>query len=46
LDAGAAGVAGISMFIDSFLESAQSQTLSEMVSTLKDRNSDRLKITG
>jgi len=46
LDAGAAGVAGISMFIDSFLESAQSQTLSEMVSTLKDRNSDRPKITG
>jgi thiamine-phosphate pyrophosphorylase len=47
LDAGAAGVAGISMFIDSaFIDSAQSQALGELVSTIKDWNSDRPKITG
>jgi thiamine-phosphate pyrophosphorylase len=42
LDAGAAGVAGISMFVEAFVESpVESQDLGGLVSTIKDWNRDK-----
>lgn len=40
LDAGADGVAGISMFVESFIESNESQTPGELMSTIKSWSRD------